>query len=61
MKHVLDITDLSVAEIEGLIATAEDIIKDSVKYQDVCKRKKTCYIIFRTEYTYAFELRGCNA
>ena len=28
MKHVLDITDLSVAEIEDLIATAEDIIKD---------------------------------
>ena len=46
MKHVLDITDLSVAEIEGLIATAEDIIKDSVKYQDVCKRKKLATLFF---------------
>ena len=46
MKYVLDITDLSVAEIEGLIATAEDIIKDSVKYQDVCKRKKLATLFF---------------
>jgi aspartate carbamoyltransferase len=46
MKHVLDITDLSVAEIEDLIATAEDIIKDSVKYQDVCKRKKLATLFF---------------
>ena len=46
MKHLLDITDLSVAEIEGLIATAEDIIKDSVKYQDVCKRKKLATLFF---------------
>ncbi len=46
MKHVLDITDLSVAEIESLIATAEDIIKDRVKYQDICKRKKLATLFF---------------
>lgn len=46
MKHVLDITDLSVTEIESLIATAEDIIKDGVKYQDVCKRKKLATLFF---------------
>ena len=46
MKHVLDITDLSVAEIDRLIATAEDIIRNPVKYQDVCKRKKLATLFF---------------
>ena len=41
MKHVLDITDLSIEEIDSLIATAMDIIKDKEKYQDICKRKKS--------------------
>lgn len=46
MKHVLDITDLSVAEIDGLIAAAEDIIRNPAKYQDVCKRKKLATLFF---------------
>ena len=46
MKHVLDITDLSIEEIDSLIATAMDIIKDKEKYQDVCKRKKLATLFF---------------
>ena len=46
MRHVLNITDLSVDEINDLIATAEDIIKDREKYQDVCKRKKIATLFF---------------
>lgn len=46
MRHVLNITDLSVDEINDLIATAEDIIRDKEKYQDVCKRKKIATLFF---------------
>ncbi|MFR1517709.1 MAG: aspartate carbamoyltransferase [Clostridia bacterium] len=46
MKHVLDITDLSVQEIDSLIAVAEDIIRDGAKYQDACKRKKLATLFF---------------
>ena len=46
MKHVLDITDLSIEEIDSLIATAMDIIKDKEKYQDICKRKKLATLFF---------------
>lgn len=46
MKHVLDITDLSVSEIDALVATAMDIIAHGEKYQDVCKRKKIATLFF---------------
>ena len=40
MKHLLDILDLTTEEIDALIATACDIIDDSDKYAEKCKRKK---------------------
>ena len=46
MKHVLDITDLSVKEIDELIATAMDIIANKEKYQEVCKHKKLATLFF---------------
>ncbi|MBR5786462.1 MAG: aspartate carbamoyltransferase [Clostridia bacterium] len=46
MKHVLDITDLSVEEINSLIDTAIDIINNKEKYQEVCKHKKLATLFF---------------
>ncbi len=46
MKHVLDITDLSVSEINELIAVAEEIVVNPAKFQDVCKRKKLATLFF---------------
>ncbi|MBQ3107487.1 MAG: aspartate carbamoyltransferase [Firmicutes bacterium] len=46
MRHLMDITDLSVQELDELIALAEDIIADPEKYQDACKRKKLATLFF---------------
>ena len=46
MRHLIDITDLSVAEIDELIATAEDIIANPVKYQDVAAHKQLATLFF---------------
>ncbi|MBR0438565.1 MAG: aspartate carbamoyltransferase [Clostridia bacterium] len=46
MKHLIDIMDLSVAEIDELIETALDIIKDPEKYQDVLRHKKLATLFF---------------
>jgi aspartate carbamoyltransferase catalytic subunit len=46
MRHLIDITDLSVTGIEELIATAEDIIKDGKKYAEICKGKKIATLFF---------------
>lgn len=40
MKHVIDILDLSLEEIEELINVAQDIITNPVRYQSVCAHKK---------------------
>jgi len=46
MRHLINITDLSVAEIEELIATAQDIIQNGKKYAEVCKGKKIATLFF---------------
>lgn len=46
MRHLIDITDLSVEEIAGLIDTANDIISDRKAYADVCKGKKLATLFF---------------
>ena len=38
-KTIIDPIDLTVEEIDGLIALADDIMKDRTRYQDVCKHK----------------------
>ena len=45
-RNIIDITDLSVQEIDELVATAEDIIENPVKYQDVCAHKQLATLFF---------------
>lgn len=46
MRHLIDIIDLSVEEIDELIATAEDIIANPAKYAEVCHGKKLATLFF---------------
>ena len=46
MFHLIDIKDLSVEEINGILDTAEDIIANPDKYAEVCKRKKLATLFF---------------
>jgi len=46
MRNLLDITDLSVQEINELISTAEDIIENPAKYSEKCKGKKIATLFF---------------
>ena len=46
MRSVIDITDLSVDEINGLISTAEDMCADPAKYSRVCAGKKIATLFF---------------
>ena len=46
MKHLIDIMDLSVEEIDELIATAKDIISNPEKYQEKCRYKKLATLFF---------------
>ena len=46
MRHLIDIIDLSVEEIDDLITTAEDIIANPVKYAEVCHGKKLATLFF---------------
>jgi len=45
-RSVIDIMDLSVEEIDGLINTAKDIIANPTKYQEKCKYKKLATLFF---------------
>ena len=38
-RNIIDVTDLSVEEIDELIATAEDILENPAKYQTACAHK----------------------
>ncbi|MBQ8525870.1 MAG: aspartate carbamoyltransferase [Clostridia bacterium] len=46
MNHLIDIMDLSVEEIDELIATARDIIANPEKYQEKCRYKKLATLFF---------------
>ena len=46
MRSVLDIKDLSVEEIDGLIGVAEDIMANPDKYAHACDRKKLATLFF---------------
>ena len=45
-RNIIDVIDLSVEEIDELIATAEDIITNPVKYQDICAHKQLATLFF---------------
>ena len=46
MRHLLDTTDLTLKEIDDMIALATDIIKNKSKYSDICKGKKLATLFF---------------
>ena len=46
MRSLIDIADLSVEEIDDLIAKAEDIIADPDKYAEKCRRKKLATLFY---------------
>lgn len=46
MRSVISIIDLSVEEIDELIALANDIIANPDKYAEVCRRKKLATLFF---------------
>ena len=46
MRHLINITDLSTAEIDELIAVAEDMIAGPEKYQSACRHKKLATLFF---------------
>ena len=46
MRNLMNITDLSLEEIDELIATAEDIIANPEKYQDACDHKVLAALFF---------------
>ena len=46
MRSVIDIVDLSVEEIDGLLKTACDINENPAKYADACRGKKLATLFF---------------
>lgn len=46
MRHLIDIMDLTVDEIDSLIDTANDIIADPAKYRSACVGKKLATLFF---------------
>ena len=46
MRNLISILDLSVAELDELIATAKDIAANPEKYWDSCKHKKLATLFF---------------
>ncbi len=46
MRHVMDIVDLSVDEIQELVDTALDIVENPDKYREKCKYKKLATLFF---------------
>lgn len=46
MKHLIDILDLTVEEIDELIAKAMDIIKSPDEYREKCRYKKLATLFF---------------
>ena len=46
MRHILDTTDLTLEEIDDMIALATDIIENKQKYAHVCDGKKLATLFF---------------
>ncbi|MBE7063288.1 MAG: aspartate carbamoyltransferase, partial [Ruminococcaceae bacterium] len=45
-RSVIDILDLTTAEIDGLLSTAEDIMDHPAKYAEKCRGKKLATLFF---------------
>lgn len=46
LRHLINITDLTVDEIDHLIEVADDIIENPESYQDICAHKKLATLFF---------------
>ena len=46
MRSVIDVLDLSVKELDEIIATAEDIMENPQKYSDMCRGKQLVTMFF---------------
>lgn len=46
MRHLIDTTDISVAEVDEIISTALDIIAHREKYAEACKGKKLATLFY---------------
>ncbi len=46
MRHLIDIKDLSVSEIDALIAVADDIVVNPGKYREKCKFKRLATLFY---------------
>ena len=46
IRHLINITDLTVEEIGHLIEVADDIVDNPEKYQDICAHKKLATLFF---------------
>lgn len=46
IRHLIDISDFTVEEIDSLIKTAEDIMANGSKYAEKCKGKKLATLFF---------------
>lgn len=46
MRHLLDTTDLSVSEIDDIIALADDIIENKKAYSKICEGKQLATLFF---------------
>ena len=45
-RNLINITDLTVEEIDKLIATADDIVANHQDYEDICRHKKLATLFF---------------
>ena len=45
-RNIIDVTDLTVEEIDELISTAEDILANPAKYQEACAHKQLATLFF---------------
>ena len=46
MRSLIDPTDLSLSEIDDILALADDIMKNRPKYAEVCKGKKLATLFY---------------
>lgn len=62
MRHLMNALDLSVSEINSLIALSETIIEEPTRYSEICKGKKlaTCFYEPRTRTRLSFESAMLN-
>ena len=46
IRNLINITDLTPEEIEGLIEVADDIVENHADYEDICRHKKLATLFF---------------